>query len=226
MCYNKNVSLITFVILVASAIFLIWRNYENDRWFSIFFILAGIMQLLEYFMWIDPQCGRINHWASVFAVILLLLQPIGIILGGYFLGKFKFDKRKLLPIVIFYCILFGLAIIFNLIKSRKVKLCSIAKCKHLNWDLKIIDNWFFKGVLFIFYFLSFILIFISYPRNYGISLGSMYLITLFLSVMISKNSTWKSLWCWMVNFIPIIYIIITYSLMKKIDKNSNNLSTK
>ena len=106
MCFNKQISLITFAVLICSSIFIIWRNYKNDRWFSIIFISAGIMQLLEYFMWVDQKCGMINHWATVFAYITLLLQPLGIITGGYFLGNFDFDKKYLIPVIIFYWILF------------------------------------------------------------------------------------------------------------------------
>ncbi len=61
MCYNTTTSLITFAVMAISTIFLIYRNYPNDRWVAIFFISTGIMQLLEYFMWKDQACGKMNH---------------------------------------------------------------------------------------------------------------------------------------------------------------------
>jgi len=106
MCYNSTVSIITFSIMAISSIFLILRNYPNDRWIAIIFIVVGLMQFLEFLMWSD-NCGKINHYATVFAYILLILQPVCLLVGGYFFGNFTFDKRKLLPVIIFYTIFFG-----------------------------------------------------------------------------------------------------------------------
>jgi hypothetical protein len=62
MCYNHNYGN--------------FRNYPNDRWVAIVFISAGIMELLEYFMWKDQSCGITYHIATMLALLLLLIQPI------------------------------------------------------------------------------------------------------------------------------------------------------
>jgi hypothetical protein len=80
--------------------------------FSIIFIIVGLMQFLEFLMWSD-NCGKINHYATVFAYILLLIQPVCLLAGGYFFGDLTFDRRKLLPVIIFYAIFFGIICIFS-----------------------------------------------------------------------------------------------------------------
>ena len=222
MCFNKEVSLITFAVLICSSIFIIKRNYKNDRWFSVIFILAGLMQLVEYFMWIDQKCGTINHWATLIAYIILLLQPVGIITGGYYLGSFNIDKKYLFPIMIFYWILYGIGIIYAIIKSFKIKLCSLARYPHLEWDIhSLYFSKIFYRILFIFYHISVIILFLSKPTIYGIILGCLYLFSLFFSLILIDNPSWKSFWCWLVNFIPIIYIGATYILKKKLKYNNN-----
>ena len=37
MCYSTTTSLFTFTIMAISTIFLIYRNYPNDRWFAVQF---------------------------------------------------------------------------------------------------------------------------------------------------------------------------------------------
>ena len=99
MCYSATISLLTFFAMAISTIFLMYRNYPNDRWFAIVFISAGIMQLVEYFMWRNQYCGRMNHLATIGAFLILLIQPIATIIGAYFFGNLVINKKKLLQIM-------------------------------------------------------------------------------------------------------------------------------
>ena len=94
MCYNATTSLFTFSLIIISTIYLIYRNYPNDRWVAIVFILTGIMQLLEYFMWKDQSCGKINHIATMLALLLLMIQPIAVLLGAYYFGDLVFILKN------------------------------------------------------------------------------------------------------------------------------------
>ena len=111
MCYNTTISLLTFTVMVISTIYLIYRNYPNDRWFAIVFISAGIMQLVEYFMWKDQSCGKTNHLATMLALIVLLIQPIAVLLGAYYFGDLVIDRKRLLPIIWIYGIIIGIFVI-------------------------------------------------------------------------------------------------------------------
>lgn len=59
MCWNKEVSLDTFVFAMIGVIYLYHRNYPNDIWVAIFVGVVAMIQLAEYFMWSDLDCGNI-----------------------------------------------------------------------------------------------------------------------------------------------------------------------
>lgn len=215
MCYNPSISLITFSVMAISIIFLIYRNYPNDRWFSIIFISAGVMQLIEYFMWRNKSCRFANHLATLSAFLLLLIQPIATIIGAYFFGNLLIDRKKLLPIIWIYGIIIGIIAIIGIKSGMKNRLCSLPNGKHLDWNIaKLFGG---KKVIYLFlflYFAMFFLLLLSRPWYLGFIIAIMLIGTLVFSVFFIKNPSWKSLWCWTVNFIPIVYIIISYCIYR------------
>ncbi len=202
MCYNQTISFITFTIMAISTLYLIYRNYPNDRWVAIVFISAGLMQLLEYFMWKDQSCGRMNHLATIWALLLLLIQPIAVLIGAYYFGDLIFDKNKLSPIIG----IFGINWINYVSKKR---LCSRPSGIHLDWDFRSMMK-----IFCVLYYLVILLFFMTRPWYLGGIIGILLIGSLLFSVFYVKNPSWKSLWCWVVNFIPIIYIIISYFIHK------------
>ena len=216
MCYNKSVSLITFLVMAISTACLIYRNYPNDRWFAIVFISVGIMQLIEYFMWANKSCGLVNHLATIGAFILILIQPITILMSAYYFGTVRFDKKKLVPIIWMYGIIFGTIAINGINAVTKNRLCSLPNGKHLDWNVgKLL---FGNKTLIYFcaflYFLPFPLFLLSRPWYLGAIIAIMLIGTLIFSVFFVKTPSWKSLWCWISNFIPVIYIILSHFIYK------------
>jgi hypothetical protein len=201
--------------MAISTIFLIYRNYPNDRWFAIIFISAGIMQLLEYFMWKDQSCGKINHFATILALLLLMIQPIAILIGAYYCGDLLFNREKLFPIICIYVIVIGIFAINWINYASKKRLCSRPSGIHLDWDFL---KWISSPVMKIFWFMYYLVVllfFMSRPWYLGVMIGIFLIGSLLFSVFYVKNRAWKSLWCWVVNFIPIIYIIVSYFIYGK-----------
>jgi len=210
MCYNKNISIITFCIMIVSSIILFIRNYQNDRWFAIFFVFAGLMQISEFFMWMDQKCGKINHLATLGAYLILLLQPISLFISCYYFGKITFNKQKLIPIIIIYAIIFGLTAIIGIISSFSSKLCSKPDGTHLSWNIqKLYPSRYLLIITYILYYLSIILLLYSRYKFSSIFIFILYIGTLIFSVFFVKNPSWKSFWCLIVNIIPVVYLIIT-----------------
>jgi len=210
MCYNSKVSIITFSIMAISSIFLILRNYPNDRWIAIIFIVAGLMQFLEFLMW-SNNCGKINHYATVFAYILLMLQPVCLLVGGYFFGNLTFDRKKLLPVIIFYAIFFGIICIASFIKGTQTRVCSRPDGIHLKWDLeKIYPNKVIFYIAYVLYYSSIALLLFSRPLSLNIFLVALFVGTVLFSVFFVKSPSWKSFWCWIINFIPVVYIFVSH----------------
>ena len=221
MCYNKTSSLSIFFFSLACSIFLIIRNYPNDRWIATIFITASLMQIAEYFMWFDQKCGKINHYATLFGMFVLLIEPLSLIIGGYYLGDLNIDKKVLKNIMILFILFFGGAIIRSLF--FKGKLCSksaIGEPGHLIWDhSKIFGNMpqILKILGVILYYGSGLILFYMSNRTEGGIYAFLFYFSLFISIVISgKNSLqWKSFWCWMVNLIPLAAIGIGYYYHRK-----------
>jgi hypothetical protein len=201
--------------MAISTIYLIYRNYPNDRWVAIVFISAGLMQLLEYFMWKDQYCGRMNHLATMLALLLLLIQPIAILIGAYYFGDLVFNRNKLAPIIWIYGIIIGIFGINWINYASKKRLCSRPSGIHLDWDFSKWINSPVMKIFWVLYYLVVLLFFMSHPWYLGAIVGILLIGSLLFSVFYVKNRAWKSWWCWVVNFIPIIYIIVSYYVYKK-----------
>ena len=76
MCISGEVSISAFVFCSITCVYLYKRNRPNDRWIAIVFGYLGIMQLLEYFMWIDQECSGLNQIATDLGFIHNILQPV------------------------------------------------------------------------------------------------------------------------------------------------------
>ena len=120
MCWNKEVSLFSFVIISIVSYKLYKRNLLNDRLLAIFIMSYGSMQLFETFIWygLDTNNTNINFIGSILACLLLYLHPIAIIYGMKYDNLYKkyINNRyfKLLSIIALGFILFG---VFNIFKS-------------------------------------------------------------------------------------------------------------
>ena len=215
MCYNQTISLLTFTVMAISTIYLIYRNYPNDRWVAIVFISAGIMQLLEYFMWKDQSCGITNRISTILAFIVLLIQPIATLIGAYYFGDLVIDRKKLAPIIWIYGIIIGIFAINWINYGMKNRLCSRPNGRHLDWDFSNRIGSPMMKIFWIMYYAVVILFFLSRPWYLGVIVGILLIGSLLFSVFYVKNPSWKSLWCWIINFAPIIYIIVSYYFYKK-----------
>ena len=82
MCWNKEISLLSFVFIVVSCIVLI--NYETDdittkqnKIIGYYLLFVGLMQLIDYLIWIDLKCNkRTNKLAGYLGPLLNYLQPV------------------------------------------------------------------------------------------------------------------------------------------------------
>ncbi len=154
--------------------------------FAVIFIVVGLMQFLEFLMWSD-NCGKINHYATVFAYILLMIQPVCLLVGGYFFGNLTFDRKKLLPVIIFYAIFFGIICIFSFIKGTQTRVCSRPDGFHLKWDFeKIYPNKVIFYIAYTLYYASIILLLLSRPLSLNIFLVALFVGTVLFSVFLLK----------------------------------------
>tara|TARA_Y100000389_G_C17366152_1_gene466421 strand:- start:322 stop:960 length:639 start_codon:yes stop_codon:yes gene_type:complete len=211
MCYNKTVSLLAYAsgLLFTSLLFVYGDKY--DKHFSIFAFAYIQMQLVEFFMWYDEKCGNINNYASRFALLILILQPIVVLYGAILF------KTTIIPNYIIYSILITYLIIitFNLllIENRERKLCSKKpnNSDHLKWDIFNLDD---NLVIYYLYFIAlFIFIFFKnfYKGLFIVIFGSV-LREISIYQYDKYDKEWYTIWCFKASVIPIVLLLSNYLL--------------
>jgi len=88
MCWNENVSLNTFLfsgfvlaLIIYNNSFTKYKIHElNNKWVYLFIASFVFMQLIEFFIWRNINNKFYNNIFSIFAVLLLIIQPIASIM--------------------------------------------------------------------------------------------------------------------------------------------------
>lgn len=205
MCWNDQVSIISFGFVSIVCGLLVKRNLPNDLLLAIFILSYGTMQLFEYFMWIGQPCKMSNYIATILAYILLFAHPIAIATGIYFDKKYKKTKYKK------YAIYFGLAIfiiglLLLYISRNDYKFCSYPHeiNKHLVWDFPI----YYHSIILPACIL--IALLLVKPLPFLLLMLAYFIVpALFLKFILQTEYTsLGSFWCWIVATFSIIAYFI------------------
>ena len=200
MCWNKEVSLNTF--LFSSFVFLLilynnkytfYKIPEFDRfWLRIFMAIVILIQLVEYFIWTNIDNIFYNKLFTNIALLIIFCQPITTIMN--------IDNEKIKKIL--FISYLALIIPFVVLNYNKNIYSTISPNKHLNWNLINHENKFTKiiGLAWIFFFL-FPLFY--QKQQFGFLFGILTL--LIISYNFINDNTIESMWCWIVNSIMIYY---------------------
>lgn len=199
MCWNKEVSLISFVIGMIGVFYLYHRNLPNDRWIAIFGGTIIMIQLAEFLMWSDQNCGELNKIASILALIILIMEPLSNMIGGAYFSETS--KKKYLKYGILVYLLFITTIYFVEYRNKKIEWCGLQKCItddsqnkgcHLSWKFM---NSFSGTTLMIWTLFLSLPFFAMEPIYHGLIIFLLGLSTLIFSLKY-KTSVAGSLWCW------------------------------
>jgi hypothetical protein len=200
MCWNKEVSLNTFLFSSFVFLLILYNNkytfYKipefNRFWMCAFMGIVILMQLIEYFIWINIDNIFYNKLFTSLAMLIIFFQPITTIMN---INDSKIKQMLLISYL-------GLMIPFGLINYNKNIYSTISSNKHLNWNLINHENKFTKiiSLSWIFFFL--------FPLFYeeqrlGLSFGILTLLIMIYNYM--HDDTIESMWCWIVNSIMIYY---------------------
>jgi hypothetical protein len=220
MCYNKEVSLILFIFAVASSISLFLeyqKTLEKKTLFiGVFIIGLSLMQLVEFFIHLYPfNVNPIKHKiASIFIIFAIMVQFLLIEILGV----------NILPLEILFwlCSFYGLYILYKNYDNTKLFNCT-PKCTtdwcRLFWAPQEII--YAENPLVWLTILSVYLIFMSVAtkKTFGIKGLSIFLVLLFLSIIVFKNSI-GSMWCFSIVLFCILLIIIDKNQALEISEHS------
>ena len=191
MCYSKNLTLASLSFGIFASFTLIYfgnkQSSSTNKAIGYFFLFVTLMQLVEYFLWIDIDCvSGFNKVGSLAGPILNHLQPIVLlVLATWILQPANLISQSIvIPANMIY--LFYVCWQYYKFVSNPSNLCTQTnKCDHLDWTWK-------KDFNYIYYFaISFINIANFYTNtNLMISFGISYLFLIesFASKSISKTS--------------------------------------
>jgi hypothetical protein len=217
MCWNKDVSLNTFLFSGFVLLLIIYNNYftkykiqltnnNNNTWMYIFFASIIFIQLIEFFIWKNLNDPFYNNVFSILALALLIFQPVASIM--------LLSNAYLRNAMIMFYLLFAIPfLIYNF--SRYHINAFVNNAGNLVWDFydtNIIPHWCIWSVWLFFFLFHFVYDRILYGYIFA-------LVTLFVVFLNYRDlSSIGSKWCWIANSIMIylaFYLLIYLPFLEK-----------
>ena len=210
MCFNDRVSLFTFGL--GTTFSLLLMNYGNPKYKSenitsgIFFIFISLIQLMDFFFWIDIKNSiGINKITTILGPLLNAFQPVILYLIKVFYYKPNVISIKNfnLPVLILN-VLYTVFFIKGYYKFLNTsKLTTGVSHGHLKWPWINYFNPYFYLVLLA------INIFYLFNKTYA---SILFVITYFFLIISAKyfNYNIGELWCFFGSFIPFIFYILSF----------------
>ena len=207
MCFNKEVSLTTYIIGMIGAFILYQKKYIPE---ALFYGWVIQMQLIEYFLWKNQPCDKTNNLnnkdnisTTKYGILVNHLEPVVLWIAVIFLSK------KILPMrVNYFMILFIIITILYTINALKNIECTTITDQskpHLHWKW---NREKLSGIYYGIFLLALVLV--SY---YGLEKGKINALIVFISFMVSyyiygdKHSV-GAMWCFMAAFVPWVLLFL------------------
>ena len=202
MCWNKEISLNTFLFSSFVLILIIYNNaytqYKikelNNIWVYLFFASFILIQLIEYFIWVNINEPLYNKFFTIIASLLLLLQPVA---SGMLITNNNVRSNFLR-----LYLLLGIPSTIYRIMTKNIH-SSVSPSKHLAWNLGIFNNSVLNKISFMVWFAFFLFPLFYEGNNFGFLFGLLTFITIMYNYY--KDETAGSMWCWIVNSIMVYY---------------------
>lgn len=207
MCYSKDLSITSLSFGIIASLSLIYfgnsQSSSTNKAIGYFFLFVTLMQLVEYFLWIDIDCvNGLNKIGSLIGPILNHLQPLVLlVLATFYLQPANLISPNIvIPTNILYLIYVGYQY-YKYISSQSNLCVKTNNFGHLDWTWK-------KDFNYTFYFaISFINVANYYTNtNLMVSFGLSYL--LLIASIFNFNENIGEFWCLMVTGIPFINLFM------------------
>jgi len=210
MCFNAPVSFLTFALGTTFSALLINSNSKSygleNKATGIIFIFISLIQLMDYFFWIDLKNKiGLNKITTIIGPLLNIGQPVIFYLIKYLIYKPDIFSMKNYNLPIAALNLgYGIHLLYNYVKFlRNDKLVTGVEHGHLKWP------WMKYSSPYAYLVLLAINIFYLFDFKYASILFVITYFFLFLSRKYFKYNTGE-LWCFFGAFIPlIIYTIVS-----------------
>ena len=210
MCWNKEISLNTFIFSAGTLAFILYNNkytqyripFFDNKYVVLFFILVIIVQLIEYFLWvsINTKNKSKNEFWSIILFIVTILQPFVALMWVT-----NTNVRNILITIFIAIYAISFAIIplnFETVKH---------KSGHLQWNAfsyrhELTMTCFINYIRSIIWFVSFFTGF-YYLLDFPYFLIILTITILFMIYHYNSNqlNVFNSNWCWFTNGFSLIF---------------------
>jgi len=210
MCWNKEVSFGSFIIISLVSGLLYKRNLPNDRLMSIFIMSYGTMQLFETLIWlgIDYNNVILKKIGAFLANLLLFFHPLAIMIGLTYdnLYKIKFKNNIFWIIALLIFVMSAIFALYILITQKnKFIPYKSGNSDHVVWNFP-----HYHYVIVVLFGLVIAYKYI-YPKNkiFTMFVVLFYIIPWLYTTLVFKDITVVgSYWCWIVAFFSfLIYFV-------------------
>lgn len=203
MCIDAQTSISSFVIgSIVNICVMLYFNKKVIYQLCIFWQWVLIMQLAEFLIWSDADCGVLNYTGTKMALFLTITQPIIL----FFIFLLLNDSPKSLQITSAIIILVYIGYFFNHLNTQKEYTCIKKKenCSSLNlaWWEDLKTQWvYFTTMLLITFLLSDLSPAVIFTIIYSV-------VTLIISNRFYSCGS-ASMWCWLAVPFPLFLGLFT-----------------
>jgi hypothetical protein len=196
MCVSKESSAIAFILgTIINLGIMQYFKTDNITIICVIWQWVLFMQLAEYFIWSDQNCGKMNEIGTKMAMILNITQPIIVYIVGMFANKSSsFEAKSVASVAILYYICY----MFLKLNRDDEYLCTkpSMNCSGLN-----LSWWGNVGYQ---YFIVIAIVMLSLLQPLSIALFSVVFISIALFVSYYFYScNMASMWCFFVVPFPL-----------------------
>lgn len=195
MCFNSEVSIATYITGIIGCVLLLRHNLYIE---ALFYFWVVQMQLIEFVLWNNQDCGIINKVTSKIGLIFNHLEPIILWIGVYLFSK-KIIPEWVHYLLILYFIL-TLFYSYNVYNDDCTQVTEASK-PHLLWKWN-------NGPYHIYYYIFFLLslnVLVIYGVDYGYHMAFLINLSFIISSIIYNDShTTGAMWCFAAAFAPLI----------------------
>jgi hypothetical protein len=208
MCYSAEVSLGTFAAVTVATLYLWIRNTKTDRGIALLLFIISFMQLLEYYLWINPTCNDTNKLVSGIIPIYLYLQPA---LIAFVVWQTNAGVGTMYPWIIIASLI-GLIPYFMFIHRDSPICIHKGECGHLDW--KLFGNITKKQLNTLEYAISalyYSMIFYVIATLKNAPLSNIMLVLYGVSWLVTNTmytNVWGSVWCHSANAAAIAAVLM------------------
>lgn len=216
MCYDAQSSIQSYGLVTLLSGLLLYYGDQMDKHIAIAFLGVVQMQLAEFLMWSDQSCGWVNQYATYFAYLAILAQPLCVLLGGYYFKSFTGTVQKYILTIAMGIALFWITeFAYYALNARNV--CSTPKNGHLYWDFLRKKEFYPSMFIHILYFAGFMIPWLfTKDKVRGLFFLGL-LVYSFITHYMEYKDQWHTMWCFGVRTGILSYILfsVVYRIMNK-----------